>query len=519
MNTQFSSRAPFDVIWSVNFSTCLATSAVFNEYLDDQGNKFADRDIETNQNKNKQMADASKKNYVSNSNFAPPIMKDFVLTEKLGEGSYAVVYKGYKKGNTRDIVAVKCIKKSTLGKSSSENLFREIEILKSLDHEHIVKLKDFQWDENNIFLILEYCSGGDLSTFIRRYRHLPEHVARKFLRQLALALQFIREKNISHMDLKPHNLLLDSKENPILKVGDFGFAQHILDKEGRHNLRGSPLYMAVEMFLSDTYNASVDLWSCGVILFETLFGYAPFASKTYEELELKILSNDKVAIPNSVPLSPNCRDLLTRLLQRDPIKRISFEEFFSHPFVDLEHAPRKEALQKAISTVTEAIQFDEKRDFKNSIEKYCSALEYFIPAIDFERDPKKKAAIRGKVDQYVLRAEQLKTYQKQSAKKTLTRQSSIDSLCDHLPGITQALKHVEQGEKFDDECKYEDALQEYYKAIEICLSICKTLEKSSEPYRVVSEKARGMMKRAEELTLYRDTLERKHQSPSYCSIQ
>ena len=358
-----------------------------------------------------------------------------------------------------------------------------------------------------------------MSTFIKKYKRLPEQVARKFLRQLALALQFIRERNISHMDLKPHNLFLDSKDNPILKVGDFGFAQHILDKEGRNNLRGSPLYMAVEMFLSDSYDASVDLWSCGVILFEALFGYAPFASKTYEELELKILSTDEVVIPSTISLSPNCRDLLTRLLRRNPEERITFEGFFSHPFVDLEHAPRKESLQKAVSIVTEAIKFDEKKDFKNAIEKYCSALEYFIPAIDFERDPNKKLAIRGKVDQYVLRAEQLKVYQKHIAKKSLSRQSSIDNLRGFLPGLAQALKHVEQGEIFDDESKYEDALQEYYRAIEICLSICSTLDKSSDSYGVVSEKARKMMMRAEELTLYRDTLEKKNHSQSYCSIQ
>jgi len=454
-------------------------------------------------------------------NFGPPKMKDFVLTEKLGEGSYASVYKGYKKGNIREIVAVKCIKKSSLGKKSSENLLREIEILKSLDHEHIVKLKDFQWDENNIYLILEYCSGGDLSSFIKKYKRLPENVARKFLRQLALALQYIRERNISHMDLKPHNLLLDSKDNPTLKVGDFGFAQHILDKEGRDNLRGSPLYMAVEMFLSDSYNASVDLWSSGVILFETLFGSAPFASKTYEELELKILSKDEVVIPSTVVLSPNCRDLLSRLLQRDPENRITFEEFFSHPFVDLEHAPRKESLQKAISTVTEAIKFDEKKDFRKAIERYCSALEYFIPAIDFENDRDKKTAIKAKVNQYVARAEQLKLYQKQLAKKSLislTRQHSIENYRELLPGFDRALKHAEQGESLDDESRYDEALQEYYKGIELCISICGTLDKSSESYRVVSEKTKSMMKRAEELTLYRDTLAKRH-SPSACCIQ
>jgi len=452
-------------------------------------------------------------------NFAPPKMKDFILTEKLGSGSYATVYKGYKKGNTREIVAVKCVKKSSLKKSSSDNLVREIEILKSLDHEHIVKLKDFQWDEENIYIILEYCSGGDLSTFIKQYKRLPENVARKFLRQLAMALQYIRERNISHMDLKPQNLLLDSKDNPQLKVGDFGFAQCILGKEGRDNLRGSPLYMAVEMFLSDSYDASVDLWSCGVILYEAIFGYAPFASKSYEELELKIKSQEEIVIPSTVVLSQNCRDLLSRLLQRDPTKRITFDDFFSHPFVDLEHAPWKESLQNAIEIVTEAIRFDGVKDFKPAIEKYCLAIEYFIPAIDFEKDPDKKLAIRAKVNQYIARAEQLKVYQKQVAKKALvTRQLSVEKYRDLLPGFDKALKHAEKGEILDDEGKYEDALREYHQGIELCLSICSTISKKSETYRVVSEKTKVMMKRAEELTVY-TVLEKKQTPASYCSIQ
>lgn len=133
----------------------------------------------------------------------------------------------------------------------------------------------------------------------------------------------------------------------------------------------------------------------------------------------------------------------------------------------------------------------------------------------------KKTAIKAKVNQYVARAEQLKLYQKQLAKKSLislTRQHSIENYRELLPGFDRALKHAEQGESLDDESRYDEALQEYYKGIELCISICGTLDKSSESYRVVSEKTKSMMKRAEELTLYRDTLAKRH-SPSACCIQ
>ena len=436
--------------------------------------------------------------------YAPPTMVDYVLTERLGQGTYAVVYKGFKKGNTREIVAVKCIKKSSLSKTSTENLLREIEILKSLDHQHIVKLKDFHWDDDNIFLILEYCSGGDLSAYIKRYRRLPEQVARKFLRQLAMALSYIREKNISHMDLKPQNLLIESKHNCVLKVGDFGFAQYLLGEEGRENLRGSPLYMAVEMFNSDSYDASVDLWSTGVILHETLFGFAPFASKTFDELEKKIISKEDIIIPTHPKVSPQCKDLLSRLLKRNPKERIPFDDFFNHPFVDIEHSPGPESLPKAISIVKKAIHFDQVGDIKGAIESYCSALEYFIPSIDYETDQEKKTAIRMKIKQYVSRAEKLKLQQKQNFKPKLNRSLSMDECMQRLPGLCEAMKHAENGDKFDDNKQYDKALDEYYKAIEQIMSVLGSIATTSRTHATVREKAEKMISRAEEITRYRD---------------
>ena len=441
----------------------------------------------------------------SSNTYTPPIMQDYVLTERIGQGTYATVYKGFKKGNQREIVAVKCIKKSRLNKNSTENLFREIEILKSLDHEHIVKLKDFQWDEDNIFLILEYCSGGDLSSYIKRYRRLPEQVARKFLRQLASALSYIREKNISHMDLKPQNLLIESKYNCSLKVGDFGFAQYLLGKEGQNSLRGSPLYMAVEMFTTDTYDASVDLWSTGVILYETLFGYAPFASKTFDELEEKIVSSEAISIPAHPVISFQCKDLLQKLLQRDPKQRITFQDFFKHSFVDLEHAAGPDSLNKAIELVRRAIDCDKAGEKSQAVQWYCAAVEYFIPAVEYEKDHDKKAAIRLKIKQYVGRAEQLKIdRKKQNCPPSLNRSLSIEECAKTLPRFSDALKHAENGDVHDDNKQYDKALDEYYKGIEIMMTVLSETTKGSEAHAVVRGKTEKMISRAEEITRYRD---------------
>ncbi|XP_019912028.2 serine/threonine-protein kinase ULK3 isoform X3 [Esox lucius] len=286
-----------------------------------------------------------------------------------------------------------------------ENLLTEIEILKTIRHPHIVQLKDFQWDNENIYLILEWCSGGDLSNFIRSRRLLPERVARRFLQQIACALQFLHNHNISHLDLKPQNILLSGS---ILKLADFGFASYMSPWDEQSVLRGSPLYMAPEMVCRRQYDSRVDLWSVGVILYETLFGRTPFASRSYAELEEKIRSDKPIELPAGARVSRNCRDLLLRLLERDPDTRITFTQFFSHPWVDLEHMPDAESLGKAKELVLKAVQKDQEGQRSAALSLYCSALEHFVPAIHYETDRQRKDALRQKVSQYVARAEELK---------------------------------------------------------------------------------------------------------------
>ncbi|XP_048473111.1 serine/threonine-protein kinase ULK3 isoform X3 [Rhincodon typus] len=303
---------------------------------------------------------------------APPKLEEFILTEKLGTGTYATVYKAYRKVNSREVVAIKC------------------------------------WDSENIYLIMEFCAGGDLSHFIRTRRALPEGVARRFLQQLASALQYLHERNISHLDLKPQNVLVSSRSTPHLKLADFGFAQHMSPWDEKHVLRGSPLYMAPEMVCRQQYDARVDLWSVGVILYEALFGRPPFASKSFLELEEKIRSNKAVELPPGSRVSRECRDLLLRLLERDPEQRITFEEFFTHPFVDLDHMPSEESLEKATALVVEAVKKDQLGDLSSALSLYCKSLEYFVPALHYGSDRPQKAAIRSKVTQYLSRAEELK---------------------------------------------------------------------------------------------------------------
>ncbi|XP_031424868.1 serine/threonine-protein kinase ULK3 isoform X1 [Clupea harengus] len=406
--------------------------------------------------------------------FAPPKLADFILTEKLGSGTYATVYKAYRKMDSREVVAVKVVSKKSLNKSSMENLLTEIEILKTVRHPHIVQLKDFQWDNENIYLILEWCSGGDLSRFIRSRRILPERVARRFLQQIACALQFLNERNISHLDLKPQNILLSGS---VLKLADFGFAQYMSPWDEQSALRGSPLYMAPEMVCRRQYDARVDLWSVGVILYEALFGQPPFASRSYAELEEKIRSDRPIELPVSARVSRDCRDLLPRLLERDPGTRITFPQFFSHAFVDLEHMPSSESLGKAKALVLQAVQKDQTGERAAALSLYCSALEYFVPAIHYETDRQRKEALRQKVKQYVSRAEELKalvasdnriSFEERSSARDILREMSRDQprLLAALDLASAAIAKEEMGEEdYDTLDLYQQSLGEMLLAL------------------------------------------------------
>uniref|UniRef100_A0A8C0MT10 Serine/threonine-protein kinase ULK3 n=1 Tax=Canis lupus familiaris TaxID=9615 RepID=A0A8C0MT10_CANLF len=405
--------------------------------------------------------------------------------------------------DTREVVAIKCVAKKSLNKASVENLLTEIEILKGIRHPHIVQLRDFQWDSDHIYLIMEFCAGGDLSRFIHTRRLLPEKVARVFMQQLASALQFLHEQNISHLDLKPQNILLSSLEKPHLKLADFGFAQHMSPWDEKHVLRGSPLYMAPEMVCQRQYDARVDLWSVGVILYEALFGQPPFASRSFTELEEKIRSNRVIELPLRPPLSRDCRDLLQRLLERDPNRRISFQDFFAHPWVDLEHMPSGESLARATALVVQAVKKDQDGDAAAALSLYCKALDFFVPALHYEVDAQRKEAIKAKVGQYVSRAEELKAIVSSSNQALLRQGTSAQDLLREMardkPRLLAALEVASAAMAKEEEAGGEqDALDLYQRALGELLVLL-AAEPTGRRRELLHTEVQNLMARAEYL--------------------
>ncbi|XP_069476172.1 serine/threonine-protein kinase ULK1 isoform X2 [Ambystoma mexicanum] len=274
---------------------------------------------------------------------------EFSRKDLIGHGAFAVVFKGRHKEKPDVEVAVKCINKKNLAKSQTL-LGKEIKILKELKHENIVALYDFQELSNSVYLVMEYCNGGDLADYLHTMRTLSEDTIRLFLQQIAGAMRVLHSKGIIHRDLKPQNILLAStggrKSNPNnirIKIADFGFARYLQSNMMAATLCGSPMYMAPEVIMSQHYDAKADLWSIGTIIYQCLTGKAPFQASTPQDLRL-FYEKNKSLTPN-IPreTSSRLRELLIGLLQRNQKDRMDFEEFFHHPYLDVSASMKKSA--------------------------------------------------------------------------------------------------------------------------------------------------------------------------------
>uniref|UniRef100_A0A2K6MNB1 Serine/threonine-protein kinase n=1 Tax=Rhinopithecus bieti TaxID=61621 RepID=A0A2K6MNB1_RHIBE len=272
---------------------------------------------------------------------------EFSRKDLIGHGAFAVVFKGRHREKHDLEVAVKCINKKNLAKSQTL-LGKEIKILKELKHENIVALYDFQEMANSVYLVMEYCNGGDLADYLHTMRTLSEDTIRLFLQQIAGAMRLLHSKGIIHRDLKPQNILLSNpagrRANPNsirVKIADFGFARYLQSNMMAATLCGSPMYMAPEVIMSQHYDGKADLWSIGTIVYQCLTGKAPFQASSPQDLRL-FYEKNKTLVPiipreTSAPL----RQLLLALLQRNHKERMDFDEFFHHPFLDASPSVRK----------------------------------------------------------------------------------------------------------------------------------------------------------------------------------
>ena len=268
----------------------------------------------------------------------------YTQIKELGEGAFGKVIKVEHKF-TKEYRAIKIIDKTNLIDGIEDNeIENEITILKSLDHPNIIKVYEFYDYNGSIFIVSELVGDGDLYKLIEELKVLNEQLSLKILYQLLSAVTYLHSENVFHGDIKPENIMIDNFKkckisNKSTKTDLFGFDIKLIDfgtskmfnkPKVFHNLVGTAFYVAPEVILGG-YHKQCDIWSAGVVFYVMLTGRFPFDGESDEEIFNKIKYEKPIMNSKEIKLlSPEIRDLLTKMLEKDPIERITAKEAMIH---------------------------------------------------------------------------------------------------------------------------------------------------------------------------------------------
>jgi len=260
----------------------------------------------------------------------------YKIRKKLGSGAFATVRRVVDRATGKDY-ALKMVRKKGMDESELENLDHEIKIMKIVDHKHCIKLFDCYVTATYTYLVMDLCVGGELFDVLTKKKSFSEEETSNIIRQIALALDYLHERNIVHRDLKPENLLLtDDSPNAIIKLCDFGLAREV-PEGGLNRPCGTPTYVAPEVIKSESYGCKADWWSVGVILYLLLCGFPPFWDQNPKKLFRKI-KRGFIFFPAPYwdHVSLDARNLILGLLNVDASKRYSSKELLNHTWVKRE---------------------------------------------------------------------------------------------------------------------------------------------------------------------------------------
>ncbi|RKP06191.1 kinase-like domain-containing protein, partial [Thamnocephalis sphaerospora] len=247
-------------------------------------------------------------------------------------GGFARVYGATDDTGTR--LAIKVVPKTTLRNQKTKNkLFSEIKIHQSMVHKYIVRFLSCFEDTANVYMVLELCEQKSLMDMLKRRRRLTEPETRFFFRQIIEATRYMHSQHVIHRDLKLGNVFLTSDMN--VKIGDFGLAAMLQDDDERKKtICGTPNYIAPEILfdVDNGHSYEVDVWSLGVILYTMLFGRPPFQTKDVKEIYKKI-REISYQFPRDIAACDEAKDLISALLNKNPLARPTLDEVLKHPFL------------------------------------------------------------------------------------------------------------------------------------------------------------------------------------------
>ncbi|CDP17874.1 unnamed protein product [Coffea canephora] len=274
----------------------------------------------------------------------PRLREHYNLGKKLGQGQFGTTYQCTEKATGIEYACKSIPKRKLLCKEDYDDVWREIQIMHHLsEHPYVVRIKGTYEDNLFVHIIMELCHGGELFDRIVQKGHYSERKAAQLMKTIISVVEACHSLGVMHRDLKPENFLFDTAdEDAKLKATDFGLS--VFYKPGQYlsDVVGSPYYVAPEV-LHKYYGPEADVWSAGVILYILLSGVPPFWAETDNGIFKQILKGKIDFVSDPWPqISDSAKDLIQRMLCRDPRKRITAHEVLCHPWiVDDKVAPDK----------------------------------------------------------------------------------------------------------------------------------------------------------------------------------
>ena len=278
----------------------------------------------------------------------------YVIKEAIGKGGFAECYKVYSQKYKQDF-AVKVI---TLKEEKKELMTRsfksEYDALTTLSHPNVVQVYDSLYSQNHIYLILEYCSKGDLQSYIKKNGPLNKTTLYQYIYSIVDALAYLESKNFSHNDIKPSNILIDSYGRP--KLADFGLSKKVDHNSLSEDYTGTLLFLAPEILNRKSYNPlKADIWSFGIMLYYLTTNTFPFEEQTFKGLQT-LAQTGYFYIPSNI--DPIYKKLLNMSIVVKPENRGTFFEMkeLMNQYRDVSQSlPKLSAIRKHMSTTTTTI--------------------------------------------------------------------------------------------------------------------------------------------------------------------